>query len=467
MKSHTHRVPFGRLSGWLAAAPSWIFILFAISASFSTYFCMYAFRKPFTAAKYEGLTFLDSEITLKTALVISQILGYALSKYVGIKVCSEIRPQQRARALLGLVLASELALVLFAFLPDPWKCLAIFLNGFPLGMVWGLVVWYLEGRRSSEVLLAGLSCAFIVSSGIVKDFGRAMMGGGVAEVWSSVPVVGPWIASQMGQVSESWMPAAVGLHFLPLFFLSVWLLNQLPPPNKTDMAIKTARQPMDGQQRVSFVKHFFPGLCLLLVAYFFLTAYRDFRDNYMVEILEGLQYSYDDNQTIITRAETLVAFGVILAMGLLNFFRDNRTGLIAAFSVMTGGVILLGVSTLLLEMGTISGFWWLTLTGLGSYLAYVPYGSLLFDRMIATTKVAGTAVFAIYVADAIGYTGSVGIQLYKDLAAGEMSRLVFFKGYTWFMTFLGAFCLVASCFYFLGKTSKALPEENLETTSVR
>ena len=187
----------------------------------------------------------------------------------------------------------------------------------------------------------------------------------------------------------------------------------------------------------------------------------------MVEILEGLQYSYDDNQTIITRAETLVAFGVILAMGLLNFFRDNRTGLIAAFSVMTGGVILLGVSTLLLEMGTISGFWWLTLTGLGSYLAYVPYGSLLFDRMIATTKVAGTAVFAIYVADAIGYTGSVGIQLYKDLAAGEMSRLVFFKGYTWFMTFLGAFCLVASCFYFLGKTSKALPEENLETTSVR
>ena len=102
---------------------------------------------------------------------------------------------------------------------------------------------------------------------------------------------------------------------------------------------------MDGQQRVSFVKHFFPGLCLLLVAYFFLTAYRDFRDNYMVEILEGLQYSYDDNQTIITRAETLVAFGVILAMGLLNFFRDNRTGLIAAFSVMTGGVILLGWCT--------------------------------------------------------------------------------------------------------------------------
>jgi len=190
---------------------------------------MYAFRKPFTAAKYEGLLFLDTEITLKTALVISQILGYALSKYVGIKVCSEIRPHQRAKALLWLVIASEAALVLFAILPDPWKCVAIFLNGFPLGMVWGLVVWYLEGRRSSEVLLAGLSCAFIVSSGIVKDFGRAMMGGGVARSWEAMPVIGEGISRSLGQVSENWMPAMVGLHFLPLFFSSCLDAQSNPP----------------------------------------------------------------------------------------------------------------------------------------------------------------------------------------------------------------------------------------------
>ena len=80
-------------------------------------------------------------------------------------------------------------------------------------------------------------------------------------------------------------------------------------------------------------------------------------------------------------------------------------------------------------------------------------GSLLFDRMMASTKVVGTAVFAIYVADAIGYTGSVGIQLYKDLAQGDMSRLGFFKGFTWFMTGLGTVCLVSSCIYFMRKSS--------------
>ena len=86
------------------------------------------------------------------------------------------------------------------------------------------------------------------------------------------------------------------------------------------MATKTARQPMDGQQRVSFVKHFFPRFVPASGSLLFSHGLSGFsRDNYMVEILEGLQYSYDDNQTIITRAETLVAFGVILAMGLIIF----------------------------------------------------------------------------------------------------------------------------------------------------
>ena len=46
------------------------------------------------------------------------------------------------------------------------------------------------------------------------------------------------------------------------------------------------------------------------------------------------------------------------------------------------------------EAGVIDGFWWMTLVGLGSYLAYVPYGSVLFDRLMASTGAIGTAVFA-------------------------------------------------------------------------
>nr|HVY71649.1 DUF5690 family protein [Verrucomicrobiae bacterium] len=253
----------------------------------------------------------------------------------------------------------------------------------------------------------------------------------------------------MVHVSEGWMPAVVGLHFLPLFLLSVWLLNQLPGPTSSDIAERALRQPMTGQDRLAFVKQFMFGLVTLCLAYFFLTAYRDFRDNYQVEVLEGLGYPYAKNKAIISTTETLVAFGVMGALALLNIIKDNRRGLLGAFVVMTSGVALLGISTILFDLKAINGFWWMTLTGLGSYLTYVPFGTVLFDRLIALTRATGTAVFAIYVADAIGYTGSVGVQLYKDLGQSTMSRLSFFKGFSYFMCVLGVVCLFSSCAYFL------------------
>lgn len=437
------------LTAMLERAPAAAFVCYATTAAFCTYFCMYAFRKPFAAATFEGDQFLGTDIALKTAIVISQIIGYAVSKLIGIKVCSEIRPGQRALALLGLVGAAQLALVCFAVLPPDWRVVAIFFNGLPLGMVWGMVVWYLEGRRTSELLLAGLSCSFIVASGIVKDIGRAMMEGAAADWWTRVPIVGATMGRWIGEVSEAWMPAVVGFHFLPLFFVSVWLLNQLPPPSTADVAARVGRQPMFSTDRLAFVRQFMLGILLLCVAYFFLTAYRDFRDNFQVEVFDELGYAYEENKTIISRAETIVAFGVIGALALLNLIRDNRRGLIGAFGIMTGGLVLMAGSTLAQQMGWISGFWWMTLVGLGSYLAYVPYGSVLFDRLIASTGVVATAVFAIYLADTIGYCGAIGVMLFKDILFTEMSRLAFFRGFTWFMSALGFTCLVGSCVYFL------------------
>jgi len=80
---------------------------------------------------------------------------------------------------------------------------------------------------------------------------------------------------------------------------------------------------------------------------------------------------------------------------------------------------------------------------------------VLFERLIASTRAAGTAVFAIYLADAIGYTGSVGVQLFKDLSHSEMSRLGFFKGFSQFMCVIGVSCLMTSCVYFLQRHTKA------------
>ena len=62
----------------------------------------------------------------------------------------------------------------------------------------------------------------------------------------------------------------------------------------------------------------------------------------------------------------------------------------------------LAASTFAFQQGWIEGTSFMTLVGLGLYLSYVPFGCVLFDRIVAMLGVAVTAVFTIQLADAIG-----------------------------------------------------------------
>ena len=145
----------GRVEDWLARASTPAFSGYAMVAAFTAYFAMYAVRKPFAAAGFEGTQVLG--IDLKIALVLGQVIGYALSKFLGIKFVSEIPPSRRPLALVALIGGAELALLAFAVLPPGGQVIAMFCNGLPLGAVWGLVFGFLEGRRTTELLGAGLS----------------------------------------------------------------------------------------------------------------------------------------------------------------------------------------------------------------------------------------------------------------------------------------------------------------------
>ena len=407
------------------------FALFAAIAAFSCYFSMYAFRKPFTAAAFEGQRFFDSDLTLKTAFVLSQVIGYMLSKYIGVKVCSETTKSRRGVTLIGLILAAQTALLLFATLPGSWKVAAMFLNGLPLGMVWGLVVGYLEGRRCSDFVMAALCGSFIVASAAVKDVGR-------------------WLMGSHG-VSESWMPAATGAVFLPLFGISVYLLSSLPPPSDLDREARKPRVTMDKNARHAFLRRYAPGMILLLVLYFFLTAYRDFRDNYGVEIFRDLGYGADQSG-LFSRADLPVAVASLAALALLNTIRSNRLALFLTYAFMMLGMLVLVAATLALQHEMIGGLTWMIATGLGTYLAFAPINAVLFERLMAATGSIGTAVFGIQLADSIGYTGAVIIQLNKDLGTPSASHLTYFSQFS-LMLGIGGFLLsAAGSWYFMRVT---------------
>jgi hypothetical protein len=419
-----------RVTRWLARASPALFAAYAVTMAFSTYFAMYAFRRPFAVAQYEGSRFAG--IDLKSALIISQLVGYALSKSLGIKFNSEMPPHRRAWTLVALIVWAELALLAFAVLPPSGKVFALFANGIPLGTVWGIVFSFLEGRRTSEILGAGLSCAYVVASGAVKSVGQLLLDTGI---------------------DESWMPAATGALALPLFLAAVYGLSKLPPPNAEDIAARTEREPMSRPERRAFVRAYLPGLIALVVAYFLLTGYRDFRDNFAADIWKDL--GLGDRPSLFTLTEIPIAMSVMLALALLYLVRDNRLGLKLTYVIMAAGAVLIGVATLLFDAGAIGPITWMTAVGLGLYLGYVPYGCVLFDRTIAALRIVATAVFLIYFSDAVAYGGSVGIVLYKTLGQSATSKLQFFRYLSYVTSVVSIVCLTISARYFLKRARPA------------
>lgn len=391
-------------------------------AAFVAYFSMCAFRRPFMVLEFTGEKFGTGPIELKTALVISQILGYGLSKFFGISACSQVARGKMWLLLLGLIAVAQGALILLAVVPQQGMLLAMFLNGLPLGMIWGIMVRYLEGRQLSDMMLAILSCSFILGSGVVKDVGR----------W--------WLRQEL--FPDLWMPAVTAFCFLPPFLLAIVFLHRLPVPDPTDVLMRHDRVPMTAQDRWRFVRQYLRTLVPLLSFYFLLTAYRDYRDLYVVEIVKEL--GYGSVPAILTRIELPVAILVTTVLGLLTLIRISRIALWAIYGVMLLGMVTIGAGDVLFRMQLINGMTWMVLTGLGAYLAYVPYNAVLFERFMATTRAKGTAVFGIYLADALGYAGSIGLLVSKDLIFPGQSRLAFFQTCSVGMAILGALCLIAS-----------------------
>jgi len=412
------------------------FVLNASVASFGVYFCMYAFRKPFTVATFEGLEVFH--IDYKILLIIAQVIGYVISKFIGIKIISELKSNQRIFYLLGLIGISEIALVFFALVPKPYNIFFMLLNGVPLGMIWGIVFSYLEGRKFTEILGVALSTSFIVSSGVVKSVGFFVM--------------------DSLHFSAFWMPAITGLLFVgPLLFFA-WMLERIPKPSAEDIALRSERIPMTNKDRKKVVLQFLFPITIWVLFYTYLTAFRDFRDNFARELWDSI--GYKDDIGVYTSSEIIVAFIVLLVLGAAFYFRDNMKALFFYQILLLLGSVSIGVSTFLFHTQNISPFSWMVVSGFGLYICYVPFNCLFFDRFIAAFKIKGNAGFFIYIADAFGYLGSVAVLLYKNFGQPNLSWLDFFMDGAYLIALMGIVVTISSMIY-LNRKKKKIKKQNI------
>ena len=427
---------FPSVSRWLSLTNGVYFSIYVSVAAFSTYFCMYAFRRPFTAATYDGMKLWG--VDYKIVLIIAQVIGYTLSKFVGIKYISEVKPHQRVASIIVLIGVAELALLFVGLVPYPYNFVFMFFNGLPLGMIWGLVFSFVEGRRNTELTAACLSASFIISSFVVKAIGLYTM-------------------TEWG-VSEFWMPFVTGAIFFGPMLFFVAMLSQIPKPDEDDVAHRTERVPMMANDRKRYLRNIALGMGILIVLHMMLTAYRDVRDKFAVEILSSFgrfegHENVDDLVKYLSFSEIPVALVVLAALGSTIVIINNKLAFGVIHGFMFCGVALVGISTMLLQNGVCSPQVWFILVGTGLYLAYVPYHSMLFERLIAVFRDKANAGYLIYIADATGYLASVSVLLYKNFGVSELSWKEFFVSGSYALALTGGCAIVLSYLYFMRKAA--------------
>jgi MFS family permease len=407
------------------------FIIHASLAAFITYLSMYAFRKPFTAATYDGIKLWS--IDYKILLILSQLIGYTVSKYLGIKYVSELKPQQRTKALIFLMAFAMLMLFLFGLTNYPYNFIFMFFNGLPLGMIWGVVFGYLEGRKNTELFGAVMASSFIISSGLVKGVGKFIL--------------------DTDAVTENWMPFIAALSFTPLLILGIFLLNKLSPPGEEDRLARTERVPMNATDRKRFTQTFLIGIIFTILLYVGLTVFRDIRDNFAIDFWQEL--SLKGIPQLLIFSELPIAIVVLAIIACVILIKNNKWAFYLNIGMILFSGALMLFSTSLYHSGRMGPITWTILSGFSMYLPYIAYHTLFFERWIAFFKYKSNAGFLMYMSDAFGYLGSIIILLVRNFATPSISWVNYFI-YSSYILGIAVIILSIFLLFYFKKTEKKL-----------
>lgn len=390
-----------------------LLILWAGGAALLSYSLVYALRKPYTAASFEGLTFMGSDY--KVAVTTIQILGYVIAKFFGIKIISELKKENRFRFFVGSAILAELALVGFGLLEAPYNVAAMFVNGLSLGCMWGVIFSFIEGRKVTDILASLLGVSMVFSSGVAKSFGLFAM-------------------NEM-QIDQFWMPAVIGGFALPLLVFMGYMLKRLPQPTAEDIALRNERVVLDGKGRVALFRKYAPILTLLFIGNFMLLVLRDIKEDFLVNILD----MSNESSWLFARIDTIVTLIILGIFALFAFSRSNIRALLWLMTLVIAGCLTMTYVSFHYETLNLKPVTWLFIQSLSLYIAYLTFQTIFFDRFIACFRIKGNVGFFIALIDFIGYLGTVTLLSTKEFLNIELEWFALFNHIA---GFVGATCSI-------------------------
>ena len=367
---------------------------------------MYAIRKPFTALVY------SQDILgygIKSWMVLAQLLGYTLSKFVGIKWLGELNRNHRFRMIVLILTSATIPLLLMGFSNCKYWPIWMLLNGFPLGLIWGIVFSYIEGRNLTELIGAILACTFIFSSGFVKSIA---------------------ILLQESHFSLEFIPFYVAIIFLIPAIIFSYLLEKMPKPSNEEILANAPRTALTKSERKAINKKYFGFLFAIVLLYGFLTLLRDIRDNFGAEIMSGLHIYNAKN---LTQLESIITIIMLVSIPFISRVKNHYNAiLITIVATFIGGLICISTS-ILFKNQVIDGMGLLLFSGGGIYVGYILINISIMNRLIGFNGTPANSGFLVYMADSAGYLCSLFISGFALFSKkGELPWLNWFQNLIFF-----------------------------------
>ena len=143
-----------------------------------------------------------------------------------------------------------------------------------------------------------------------------------------------------------------------------------------------------------------------------------------------------------------MALGVLVVNGSLVLVRDNRRAFFAGLGTSLFGLAICGATVALHHMGAVDPMTFMIAIGLGLYLPYVAIHTTVFERLVAMTRDRGNIGFLMYLADAFGYLGYVGVMFGRGLLRQNDQLLGFYEVATLGLAALAALAFLAAWRWF-------------------
>ena len=389
-----------------------LFIFYAGGAALLSYSLVYALRKPFTAATFDGMELFGMDYKVATSII--QIFGYMVSKFIGIKLISELKREGRLKFILVSIGVAELSLVLFGCLPRPFNVLALFFNGLSLGCM-----------------------SIAVSSGTAKSIGLFVV--------------------DILNVSEFWMPALIGAVALPLLAGLGYILDHLPKPTAEDKALRVERVTLDRQQRWELFRNFAPVLTLLFFANLFLTVLQDVKEDFLVKIIDvnaaGL------SSWVFAKVDGVVTLIILAVFATLALVKSHIKVLSTLLTLVIAGAVTLSFVAFNYDSLQLSPLVWLFIQSLCLYFSYLSFQTIFFDRFIACFRIRGNVGFFIAMVDSIGYTGTVLVLVFKECFNPNLDWLEFYNTMAGTVGIVCCTAFTVSLFYLMQRYRKGKRKE--------